>query len=251
MAIYFSSRAAKELLDYEEGEQHFEAAGTGSAELNLGFFKLQLPFVPWKRRFTRSERLLKAAHRYGREIVPVEQAKEQDLVNISLRNIAYGAVKTMGIGGSQEPFTIFLFAGEAPRLGISPSVSVMGVGSVDNYSRYVGDESAFRGTWFPSSPEGRAEIYRREGILTAEERDREFHAWGLSMQAEVKTGHQVELFEDLLGSLNHNHMSSEVVVDNYRQSLKKAKLIGVVEDSRESDQGARSLLVRPILIDGK
>ena len=106
-----------------------------------------------------------------------------------------------------------------------------------------------RGTWFPSSPEGRAALYQKVGLITQEERDTGLEASDPE-GAWDEPGEQWRLFDDLLQALNHNAMHGSRTVDHYQNRSPRCRILGCVEDRVSTDsEELLGLLVRPIAID--
>jgi hypothetical protein len=240
MSIYFSERAARLALGYAE-------VVSVPSGLERGTFKLNVNSLTAPR--TRTEELLKAAAVSGRQWTAPHEAKANDVVDVELEGVDYGAVKTAMVGGRMKPFWTFLMHGHVKVVGVAPAVSVMGVGSVGNYSNFSGNEGPLRGTWYASSPEGRSEVYQKLGILGIADRDREFSMFDGDLATETAPGHQVDLFEDLFMALNHNQANNTWEVDDKRLSANRVRLIAQVEDTRASANSGAALLVRPILME--
>lgn len=239
--IYFSKRAADLSISYEGSIAPLPDTALGSWRFNLD---------RWLKPKDLYGKLLSAADDAGRIWAKPKSAVEGDLIAFTLESVIYGAVQVLTDHERKEPFSVFLFQGMAKQEPFSPPVVVFGVGSVENYVDFQGDEKPFRGTWFPSSPEGRAYVYEKLGIITPTSRDRELDLLGMSLSEVSASGEQVELFKDLIRTLNNNHLETDWGIDHYRRTAPRARLIGIVEDTR-TEADLIEVLVRPVLLEQK
>lgn len=92
-------------------------------------------------------------------------------------------------------------------------------------------------------------VYEKLGIVSKEERDCELNLFSDGIEAETQPGVQVELFRDLLLTLNNNEQNRTFIIDKKLNRVNKLQVLGVVEDSEISDPTATCLLLRPFLIE--
>lgn len=253
MALYFSERAALELLDFSAATSSAPDATLGSVEVGVTFpgVGATLKASPGKWLPPRGQRDELLRHIRGRGEVVRRDAVAVPLgsvVDLDLENIHLGTIRVASVGGVATPFWVFLLVATVPPQGSKPPVHVIAVGSPDNYRAF--DRSAAIepriGEWHPSSPEGRAMLYEKLGILTRDQVERELQMFEESYPKLFEPGEQVNLFRYMIGALQNNDLTGDTRIDASTRPVPAGALLGIVEDIDSTDGQPPTVLVRLI-----
>ena len=252
MALYFSDRAALERLDFVPAAPGALNALPTAVELELTVpvvgATVKVSSKKWFAPRGLRDEILQHARRRG-EVARRDAATVPlgAFVDLDLEDIRLGTVKVASVGGARTPFWVFLLVATVPSRGATPPVKVIGVGSADNFEAFAhrGAVEPVAGEWYPSSPEGRAMLYEKIGILSRNQVERELAMFGETYPVNFEPGQQISLFRDLIGALQHNDLTGDIRIGPFRP-VPAGALLGVVEDVESAEGRPPTVLVRLI-----
>ncbi|MBK0420603.1 hypothetical protein JD292_00725 [Leucobacter sp. CSA2] len=243
MSLYYSRRAALELFD----EALLNAVAAQQEETETAGSASVFPFaasINRRRKLYRSNAdvIRKCAKVKKLRWASPPEAEAGDVVDLRLGEASLGVHRVLDVPGG-----VFLLSGEVVSGEISSPVSVIAVGSPDNYSRYHGHIGVPESGWYPSSAHGRALLYEKVGLLPTGGLDPAFVERFAS-----EPGAQWKCFSMVHGLLLKARYSEEA---GFPKVVERVRVQAVVEDRYDSrDEAGRvvfsGLLLRLILVDG-